>query len=255
MKTKAGLAGFNGLSKVFIGAVLVSGTVVLGEAMLLRGFSHQAWFIYIGVMAVVASRFKVSLPGLNGNMSVNLPFILLAVAVLSFSEAVTVAALSTLVQCLPRAGKRSTAVQVAFNMCNMMNAVALGFLGVGLLTRTNLHEKAVILGVTGAIFFLAQTVPVATVISLTEHLKVQRVWREVASLTLPYFVLSAGVAAISLMAMHTTRPSAGDYLHWSIPALAMTLMYFTYRSFHLYFRPVAEAEVKPAQAMTAMAGR
>ena len=216
--------GPSGLSKVFISAVVLCGVVVLSEAMLLREFNHQAWFMYIGVLAVIASRFKVSLPGLNGNMSVNLPFILLAVAVLSFSEAVTVAALSTLVQCLPKAGKRPSAVQVAFNICNMMNAVALGFLGIGVLARTNLNEKAVILGVAGAIFFLAQTVPVATVISLTEHLRVRRVWREIAMLTLPYFVLSAGVAAIALTAMHTTVQSAAHYLPWSIPALALTVM-------------------------------
>src|SRR5207302_10890209 len=108
---------------------------------------------------------------------------------------------------------------------------------------------------TGAIFFLAQTVPVATVISLTEHLRVRKVWREIATLTLPYFILSAGVAAIALMAMHTTLQSAAPYLSWSIPALALTLMYFTYRSFHLYFRPLAAAVLKPARAMAAMASR
>ena len=43
-------------------------------------------FLVIFALALIASRLKVKLPGLNGNMSVNLPFILIAAVQLSLFE-------------------------------------------------------------------------------------------------------------------------------------------------------------------------
>ena len=85
-------------------------------------------FLLLLVIAVLASRLKLKLPGLNGNMSVNLPFILIAQAQLSPAEALIIACTSTLVQCLPKAGAKFKPVQVLFNVSTMAIAAELGCL-------------------------------------------------------------------------------------------------------------------------------
>ena len=59
-------------------------------------------FSVLLVLAVITARLKVKLPGLTGNMAVNLPFLLIAVAQLSMLEALLVALSSCGVQCSPR---------------------------------------------------------------------------------------------------------------------------------------------------------
>jgi hypothetical protein len=66
----------------------------------------------------------VKLPGLNGNMSVNLPFVLIAAVQLSLLEALLIALSSTFVQSLPKAGGKPKVVKMLFNISTM--AVALG---------------------------------------------------------------------------------------------------------------------------------
>src|SRR5208282_4510216 len=51
---------------------------------------HTSFALAVLTLAAATSRMKVNLPGINGNMSVNLPFLLVAVVSLSAAEAVVV---------------------------------------------------------------------------------------------------------------------------------------------------------------------
>src|SRR5271165_6695663 len=68
------------------------------------------------VLALVTARLKVKLPGLTGNMAVNLPFLLIAVAQLSMLEALLLALPACAVQCFPKFGGKPVTVQVIFNL-------------------------------------------------------------------------------------------------------------------------------------------
>ncbi len=57
-------------------------------------------------------------------MSVNLPFILVAVAQMKTAEAVAVGFISTFVQCLPQGRQKLNLVQLAFNCSAITLAVA-----------------------------------------------------------------------------------------------------------------------------------
>jgi hypothetical protein len=217
------------LAKTFITLVVVGGIAVLGHDVLQLHFLNFYEFLSLLTMALVASRLKLKLPGLNGNMSVNLPFILIASTLLSRGEALSIAAASTLVQCLPKKGKKLVPAQVLFNVSTMAIAAILGTLvytagshfGVGLLFRS------LPLVIAAAMFFLGNTVLVATVISLTEGEKIFRVWSNVFQLSFPYYVASAGITS-----MVTT---ASRHLGWQIPLLVLPVMYGIYRSYQLYF--------------------
>jgi hypothetical protein len=237
------------LAKCFIALTVLAGMVVLVRALTLWQFGHHSWFLYLAILSVFASRLRVSLPGVNGSMSVNLPFILLALSRLSFSEAILIAGLSTFAQCLPKPGKQIKLVQTIFNVSNIMNATGLGFLAARGAMNGNLLDPSLLIGLAGVTFFLAETVPVAAVISLTEHKSTAKIWRELFVLTSPYFFLSAGVAATAVAAL--------QHAGWSIPTLTLILMYSTYRSFRAYFHPLAVGVPVPsgARSMSAAAGR
>jgi hypothetical protein len=233
-------------AKTFIGAMLAAGFAVLGRSVMMWGSGHQMWLLYLAVLAVVASRLRVSLPGVNGSMSVNLPFILLAMSRLSFSEAVLIAGLSTFAQSMPRRGGQFKPVQAAFNTCNIMFAVALGFWASHGGGFSNAGWNPALLPVVAcATYFFAQTMPVATIISLTENKNALHVWSEIAVLSFPYFVLSAGVGAVALGVM--------QHLTWGVPLVALAVMFFVYRSYCRYFRSVGMVAPVESRAMAAAA--
>ena len=76
----------------FIGAMILAAAGTTGYAGFLSHTVHANLALAVLVLAVVTSRMKVKLPGINGNMSVNLPFLLTAVVSLSDAEAVLIAA-------------------------------------------------------------------------------------------------------------------------------------------------------------------
>ena len=66
------------LAQCFIGFMAVCGAAALGLGFLRAYRMHGLQFFTLLMIGIVGSRLKVKLPGLTGNMSVNLPFILLA---------------------------------------------------------------------------------------------------------------------------------------------------------------------------------
>src|SRR6266705_3407505 len=87
--------------------VFVGFTGICASAILIHGlFTIHGWhsweFLSLLLVAALTSRLKIKLPGLNGNMSVSLPFILIAMTQLSLPEALAVAASSIFVQSVPR---------------------------------------------------------------------------------------------------------------------------------------------------------
>jgi hypothetical protein len=51
---------------------------------------HLQYALAVGALAAVTSRMTVKFPGINGTMSVNMPFLLIAVVNLSALEAVAI---------------------------------------------------------------------------------------------------------------------------------------------------------------------
>jgi len=114
-------------ARLFICFIILCGFSVLGYGVLQIHPLHQFPFLTLLVIALVAARLKLKLPGLNGNMSVNLPFILIAIVELSLFEALVIALVSTVAQCFPSNGGKPKALQTLFNASTM--AVAVGLAG------------------------------------------------------------------------------------------------------------------------------
>src|SRR5512147_3320130 len=110
-------------AKVFVSLVAACALVLMGFGLLRWESADLVRFACFVILSAAASRMKLSLPGLNGNMSMNVPFMLLAALELSLAESLVVAFLSIAVQCLPKDGKRMSALQVVFNIALIVNAV------------------------------------------------------------------------------------------------------------------------------------
>ena len=231
-------------AQLFIGLMGLGGAAIVGwVALSVRAWPHLPFLAMLAI-AVPASRLKLKLPGLNGNMSVNLPFILLAAATLSAFEAVLLGVLSAVIQSLPRGGGKIKAVQVIFNLSTMAIAVGLasGILHGGAHVLSAWASTSRLLVVAGTGLLLAQTFPVATIISLTEGGSLHRIWFHIFQLSFPYYVLSTGITSL--------MTTISQHLGWQIPLLTLPLMYAIYRSYQLYFRA---AEAQPSALLRAKA--
>ena len=176
-------------TKLFIAAIVTAGALALASGLMRWESKDPVRFLSFLIVAAIASRLKVKLPGTTGNLSVNLPFILIALAELSFSETVVMAAVSAFVQGLPAIGRRIKPVQSAFNVATLVLAAAAAqFVCSRAAMIPSLTAKSLLIALAGAAFLVADTLPIAGVISLTENLKLGRVWREMLELTFSYFV-------------------------------------------------------------------
>jgi hypothetical protein len=224
-------------AKVFVGLVAVCALALLGTGLMRWESIDLVRFSAFVIVSMAASRMKISLPGLNGNMSVNLPFMLLAALELSLPEALIVALASTAVQCLPKNGKSMSAIQITFNVSMIVNAIGLAHLVVERSTMFgSVPAKSLVLAAAALAFFVADTVPVAIILGLAERVNVLTTWKEIGLLTFPFFVLSAGLASMAATAAH--------FVGWYVPLAIFPVMAVIYASYQRYFSQTARAEAK-----------
>ena len=80
----------------------MAGTCVLLYSAIRPTSKNIAQFICYLLIAILAARLKVRLPGITGTMSVNFLFILLGILELGFAETLALATGAILVQCFYR---------------------------------------------------------------------------------------------------------------------------------------------------------
>ena len=222
------------ITKFFIAGMVTTGAVLLVDSLVYWKSSRPVELFVLLTMTVIASRLKVKLPGINGTMSVNVPFLLIVAVRLSAGESLAIAALASLVQSIPAVKSRSTLVQALFNSATITNAVATASLAFRLASHDGLVLPLSVAS-AGAAFFLANTVQVALVLWLAEGHNPFNAWRGMARLSTPYYVLSTGLAAVVCTAV--------QFAIWGEALALLPFMYSIYASYKLYFAvPVAVAE-------------
>jgi hypothetical protein len=236
------------LTQTFIGAMVLAAIASAVYAGLGSHTLHPFYALALLALAAATSRMKVRLPGIEGNMSVNLPFLLLAVVNLSAVEAILIASVSTVVQCWPQPSKKFRPEQMVFNVSMMAVAASLANLiwNAAWLTKANWASVPITLSATTAAFFLGQTVPVAAIIKLSENTSMGRAWTRIVQLSFPYYVLSAGIASMLSL--------VGHRFGWQAAILVFPVMYGIHHSYRLYFGRIAQALPAAPLSRTASAG-
>ncbi|MGC2742845.1 MAG: hypothetical protein WA672_06635 [Candidatus Angelobacter sp.] len=221
-------------ARMFVALIVISGLLLLGDAVLSAQSMPTAKFLAFLVVACVAARLRIKLPGVTGTMSVNLPFILLAAAEMKPAEALAIGFISTFFQCLA-AGKKFNVMQVAFNCSTITLAVAATRLIYAAPSVASVvSSPSLRLAVAAAGYALANTVPVAIVIGLTEAVSMLRTWMEMLQLSFPYLVASAGIAGLTL----TLTQGIG----WQAPLAVLPIMAGIFLSYRRYFAATVTSE-------------
>ena len=235
-------------TKTFIAAMTMAAVSVAGYAAYTSHAMHGWFALAVLALAATTSRMKVKLPGINGNMSMNLPFLLTAIVNLSAAEAVAISCISTAVQCWPKKNAKFNPQQMLFNLSMMTFASSSASLmfHAAWLGRAEWSSSTLALVLATVTLFLGQTAPVAGIVAVSEGKSAGPIWWNLAHLSVPYYVVSAGIGSMV--------QAVGSHLGWGLALAVFPVMYGIYRSYQMYFAQMSESLKLPAQPMARAAG-
>ena len=220
-------------ARLFIGATAAFGGWALGHSLWHWQSVELIHFVCYLLVAVFASGLKIQLPGIDGNMSISFLFILLGVIELNLPETLVIGCTATLAQCFWGAHQKPDPLKVVFNVFSMMaNAIVISYFAYDRFQPGLAAGTLPLLVVTALIFFVANTVPVAVIISITEGKPAHKVWAECHFWSFPFYMVGAAVVfAMEFVTKH---------LGWQVSLLIMPLIYWVYRSYDLYLANLAK---------------
>src|ERR1039458_7020657 len=94
------------MAPAFIGLMGISALAILVDGVLKMEPLHYLEFLTLLLLGALSSRLNLKLPGLTGNMSMNLPFIFIAMTQLGLVEVMVVAGGSIFIQSVPKGGEK-----------------------------------------------------------------------------------------------------------------------------------------------------
>ena len=213
------------LAKAYIAVIGALATATLGAVANRWNPENLGHFVLFYSLAMVASAMKIRLPGLKTTISINFVFILIGIALFSFSEAVLLGLGSALVQSLWRPLQRPKPVQIFFNGACLTVCTAAAFCASHTVPAFVGANSAAAMMVVGAcVYVVLNTGLVSLVISLAEGQSLKQIWSQCYEWTFPYFLVGAAVAGLAMAAGHGTN--------WGVTLLVVPVMYFVY----VYYR-------------------
>jgi diguanylate cyclase (GGDEF)-like protein/putative nucleotidyltransferase with HDIG domain len=214
-------------TRLLLGCVACLGVAALFEAIRTLHPDNIVRFVCFFLVAVLSSGMKVSLPGIDGTMSVSFLFALIGVSELTLPETLLMISAATVVQCSWRVKSRPKTIQLLFNVGDITIAACLcdrvyrsewlTHFGAGYPLRLVFAAVA---------FFFINTYPVAAVIASTQNKGLRQVWSSSYFWSFPYYLVGAAVACV----FH----AAGQVLGWELTFLALPVVFLIYRSYRLY---------------------
>jgi putative nucleotidyltransferase with HDIG domain len=235
-------AGQNLRVRVYIVGMVVAavGCCALGAASWQS--SDPVKFSCYLAAAMLAAMFKVTLPGIDGTLSLFYIFTLLGILEMSLPETLLLGLVSTLAQFYWKPARRVKLIQLIFNLSQVTVSSGVGY-GVYKLVSTHLlHSPGPLALLIAAIsYFLCNTLAMSTIIGLTEDKPIRKVWHESYAWSFPYYMVGAAIAGIvSFLNAH---------IGWQAALLVLPPIYLMYRSYRLYLGKL-EAEKLHAEKVS-----
>jgi putative nucleotidyltransferase with HDIG domain len=177
------------------------------------------------LLTAVASALKIALPGLEGTISVNFVFFFVGICSMSLSETLALALVATLVQCFWRRQKYIGFIHFAFNLSQVALGITAAYWTYWLLLAYVFHGRAPLALLCAAIiYFLLNSVIVATVIALSEAIGIPMKWASYLW-TFPYYLVGAAIAGV----IQALNRVAG----WEMGILVLPAVYVIFRSYRM----------------------
>ena len=186
--------------------VAIGAIVAAASGLLWQTTNAPAFGLCLG-LAVLASTFKVKLPGFDGTISPAFVFQLVAAAQFTGPEMVAIGMAAALVQCLWKHSSKPSFVQVAFNASTVAISSGLAYaLAHQTPAETGAVAQTLMLGVAGLVLLVVNTMMVSVVVCLLRNTPIHTAWRSLQFWAFPYY-LAGGILA-SVWVHIVTRPSA-----------------------------------------------
>ena len=192
--------------------------------------------------AMLAAMFKVTLPGIEGTLSVNFIFTLLGILEMSLPETLLIGLVSTLAQFYWKPARRVKLIQLIFNLSQVTVCSGIGYGIYRLVSFRLLHGPGPLALLIAAIsYFLCNTAAMSAIIGLTESKPIEKVWHESYVWSFPYYMVGAAIAGIVNF--------LNAHIGWQAALLVLPPIYLMYRSYRLYLGKL-EAEKLHAEKVS-----
>src|SRR5579872_354897 len=227
----------------------IAGMALAAMACFVLAFSH--WqssdpikFVCYLVAALLASSLKVSLPGIEGTLSVNFLFTLLGILELSLPETLLIGLAATLGQFYWRPARQLKLVQLVFNVSQVTVSSAVAYGAYKLVVIHVLHAPGPLALLVAAVtHFGCNTWAMSTIIGLTEDKPIPKVWTASYLWSFPYYMVGAAAAGLVNF--------LNKHIGWQSSLLVLPPIYLMYRSYRLYLEKL-ETEKRHAEKVSSL---
>jgi hypothetical protein len=206
----------------YVTTVTVCGLAVIAFAATHLKTLDVAHFAGLLCAAALASRLSIKVPRVDVQLGLDVPFVVLAAVQMGLAAAVSVAAVSTFIQCVKPNFKKSELEKLFFNTANLSIAAAVAAVSANVFTMTGIK-----FAVAGVVLLAVNSLLLAIVIGLDSNGKPMGIWSHLMTWSFPAYLMAAGMACMMLL----SQPVMG----WYVPLLSMPVMVVVYRSYQRYF--------------------
>jgi putative nucleotidyltransferase with HDIG domain len=229
--------------------VFIAGVSLAACSCFVLAFAHwqssdPVKFACYVIAALLASSLKVTLPGIEGTLSVNFLFTLLGILELSLPETLLIGLASTMAQFYWRPLRQVKPVQLVFNLSQVTVSSAVAYGAYKLVQIYVLHAPGPLALVAAAVtHYACNTAAMSTIIGLTETKPPFKVWKEIYLWSFPYYMVGAAAAGL----VHFLNQHIG----WQSSLLVLPPIYLMYRSYRLYLGKL-ETEKRHAEQVSVL---
>jgi diguanylate cyclase (GGDEF)-like protein/putative nucleotidyltransferase with HDIG domain len=214
-------------TKAFVTATAVAALGCFAAAIAHPVFNGYGEFFCYFCVVVLTSTLKVTLPGIDGTLSVSFIFLFLGILEMTYAETLLLVVVSVVVQSYWHSVKRLKPIQVIFNISQLTVATTAAYCTFESLSAHILRQqRPQALACAATVYFACNTCAMATVISFADRKSNLRVWIDGYLWSFPYYLIGAAIAGF---VSYLDRQ-----IGWQTALLTLPVIYVVYRSYRLY---------------------
>src|ERR1700730_11603716 len=182
-------------TKAFVCLNAVAALGCFAAAISHPAISRSEEFLCYLLVVLLASALKVTLPGIDGTLSVNFIFLFLGILEMTYSETLVLGVAAVFVQSYWHSAKRLKPIQVIFNISQLSVATTAAFCTFQWLSANLFRDqRPFALACASIVYFLFNTCAMATIISLDERKSIRKIWVDGYLWSFPYYLIGAAIA-------------------------------------------------------------
>jgi putative nucleotidyltransferase with HDIG domain len=192
-------------------------------------------FVCYLAAALLASSLKVSLPGIEGTMSMNFLLTLLCLIELGLPATLIIGLIKTYAQFYWKRTGQLKPVQLVFNLSQVAVCAAVAYVPYRLVSVYMVHGAPLALLAAAITHFLFGTAAVSVIIGLSEDRSIWKIWNGSYFWLFPYYLVGAVIAGFVSY--------VNGHIGWQASLLVLPPIYLMYRSYRLYLGKLESEKV------------